>query len=156
MKLHIRSLQPADEQRWRELFHQYIAFCEATVPEPVITSTWQRLLDGCDEMAGFVAIGGAAKIVGLATLVLHRSTWSPTFYCYLEDLFVDPDCRGQGVGKALIEQVYAHADARGATRTYWAADQDNAVARSLYDRVAALSPFVQYRREVARRDEPNA
>jgi GNAT superfamily N-acetyltransferase len=78
--------------------------------------------------------------------VFHPSTWSPTAYCYLEDLFVAREARHHGTGEALIEAVYKEADKRGATRTYWATKEDNATARRLYDRVAKLSPFVQYRR----------
>jgi GNAT superfamily N-acetyltransferase len=78
--------------------------------------------------------------------VFHPSTWSPTAYCYLEDLFVGREARHHGTGRALIEAVYKEADKRGATRTYWATKEDNRTARRLYDRVATLSPFVQYRR----------
>jgi GNAT superfamily N-acetyltransferase len=61
-------------------------------------------------------------------------------------LFVDPAARGKGVGRALIEAVYDEADNRGATCTYWATMGNNATARRLYDGLATLSPFVQYRR----------
>ena len=76
-------------------------------------------------------------------MLFHRSTWSPTTYCYLEDLYVDRDVRRHGTGRALIKAVYEEADKRGATRTYWATKEDNRQARRLYDRVATLSPFVQ-------------
>ena len=76
----------------------------------------------------------------------HRSTWSATWYCYLEDLFVDPATRKQGVGRALIEATYAEADKRGCTRTYWTTQEFNYRARSLYDRVASKSPFIRYQR----------
>ena len=77
---------------------------------------------------------------------MSSSTWSNGFYCYLEDLFVASQQRGQGIGRALIEAVYAQADARGCSRTYWMTQETNATARTLYDRVASKSPFVQYRR----------
>ena len=67
-------------------------------------------------------------------------------YCYLEDLFVTPEARGLGVGRALIEGVYAEADLRGADRTYWATQEQNATARKLYDSIGTLTEFVQYRR----------
>ena len=79
-------------------------------------------------------------------VLFHRSTWSKTWYCYLEDLFVRPDIRAKGTGRQLIEAVYREADARGATRTYWFTRGDNERARRLYDRLGTLSPFVQYRR----------
>lgn len=146
MTVLVRPLRREDETRWCELFSAYVAFYRATVAESVITGTWHRLLVGRDGMVGFVAVDQNQQIVGLVTAVFHRSTWSPTYYCYLEDLFVDPACRGAGAGRALIEAVYAEADKRGATRTYWATETNNSTARALYDRLATLSPFVQYRR----------
>ncbi|MBK9078625.1 MAG: GNAT family N-acetyltransferase [Hyphomicrobium sp.] len=142
----VRALAPGDEARWRDLFQQYVVFYEATVPPEIIDLTWQRLIAGADGMSGLVAEVPGAGVVGIAVCVFHRSSWSPTWYCYLEDLFVDPACRGQGVGRALIQGVYELADARGATRTYWATSETNATARALYERLATLSPFIQYRR----------
>ncbi|MGB4865162.1 MAG: GNAT family N-acetyltransferase [Hyphomicrobium sp.] len=142
----VRALAPGDEARWRDLFQQYVVFYEATVPPEIIDLTWQRLIAGADGMSGLVAEVPGAGVVGIAVCVFHRSSWSPTWYCYLEDLFVDPACRGQGVGRALIQGVYELADARGATRTYWATAETNATARALYERLATLSPFIQYRR----------
>ena len=77
---------------------------------------------------------------------MHRSTWSPTWYCYLEDLFVDPSHRGRGAGRALIEAVYREADTHHCTRTYWVTEETNATARAMYDRMATKTAFVQYRR----------
>ncbi len=93
-----------------------------------------------------VAVDEADAPIGLAHVLFHRSTWSPARYCYLEDLFVDPERRLKGVGRALIEATYREADARQCTRTYWVTQEFNYRARALYDQVATKSPFVQYRR----------
>lgn len=143
----IRRLEARDKERWLGLFAGYIAFYGAVVPAPVIEATWSRLMQGeTSGMIGLVAVDGHDRAVGLAHLLFHLSTWSPTTYCYLEDLFVDPQHRKKGAGRALIAAVYAEADRRGATRTYWMTQETNETARRLYDRVAAKSPFVQYRR----------
>lgn len=142
----IRALEASDEARWRLLFDGYIRFYRSEVPGDVITGTFKRLIAREDGMAGLVAADTSGCVIGLANLVFHRSTWSPTWYCYLEDLYVDPGVRGSGVGRALIEATYAEADKRGATRTYWATQDHNATARKLYDRIGVLTEFVQYRR----------
>jgi GNAT superfamily N-acetyltransferase len=117
------------------------------VPDDVIEITWQRLLSGEEGVhIGFVAVDAADTPIGIAHILFHRSTWSPTWYCYLEDLFVDPGKRGQSAGRALIEAVYREADARQCTRTYWTTQEFNYRARALYDQVATKSGFVQYRR----------
>jgi GNAT superfamily N-acetyltransferase len=142
----IRPLRASDREVWEELFQGYIRFYEAKVSDDVIALTWRRLLSGEDGFLGLVAVDEQDRPFGLAHALFHPSTWSPTAYCYLEDLFVARDARHHGAGRALIEAVYKEADKRGATRTYWATMDGNASARRLYDRLAKLSPFVQYRR----------
>lgn len=143
----VRKVAREDAARWRELFDAYVAFYKEDVPAEIIDLTFERVLAEADGMFSLVAESGDGAIAGIVVAVLHRSSWSAGWYCYLEDLFVDPAVRGAGVGRALIEAVYAEADRRGATRTYWATAGDNATARALYDRVGVLTPFVQYRRD---------
>jgi GNAT superfamily N-acetyltransferase len=147
MTIRIRPLAATDKAAWLALFRGYIAFYEATIADDVIEATWQRLLSGQPEFhTGLVAVGDDDRPVGLAHILFHRSTWSSTYYCYLEDLFVEPTLRAGGIGRALIEAVYREADARGCSRTYWMTQEFNYRARGLYDQVATKSPFVQYRR----------
>jgi GNAT superfamily N-acetyltransferase len=147
MSVPVRRLEEGDKTAWLGLFRGYIEFYKATVPENVIEATWQSLMVGqADFHIALVAVDDADQPVGLAHVLFHRSTWSPTQYCYLEDLFVDPDRRLEGIGRALIEAVYREADARKCTRTYWATQEFNYRARALYDQVATRSPFIQYRR----------
>jgi GNAT superfamily N-acetyltransferase len=143
----VRPVEARDEAAWRRLFAEYIAFYRARVPEAVIDATWARLMAGGEgALYAWVAVDGADVPIGLANVLFHRSTWSPTWYCYLEDLYVEEARRRRGVGRALIDAVYRAADARGCTRTYWVTQEANATARALYDRVATKEPFVQYRR----------
>jgi GNAT superfamily N-acetyltransferase len=147
MSVRVRRLEARDKPEWLTLFKGYIAFYKASVAEEVIEATWQRLIEGArDFHIALVAVDEADKPFGLAHVLFHRSTWSPTWYCYLEDLFVDPAQRKKGAGRALIEATYREADARGCTRTYWATQEFNYTARALYDQLATKSPFVQYRR----------
>jgi GNAT superfamily N-acetyltransferase len=147
MSVRVRRLEAKDKSAWLHLFKGYIEFYKATVSDEVIETTWQRLMAGQPDFhIALVAVDAEDTPIGLAHVLFHRSTWSPTWYCYLEDLFVDPERRTKGAGKALIEATYREADARKCTRTYWATQDFNYRARSLYDQVATKSPFVQYRR----------
>jgi GNAT superfamily N-acetyltransferase len=147
MQVRVRRLEAKDKSAWLALFKAYIAFYRASVADDVIESTWLRLLSGQNGFhIALVAVDASDIPVGLAHFLFHRSTWSKTWYCYLEDLFVDPAVRARGIGRALIKAVYREADARGCTRTYWTTEESNYRARGLYDQVATRSPFVQYRR----------
>jgi GNAT superfamily N-acetyltransferase len=143
----IRGLEAVDRAAWERLFRGYIEFYQAAVADDVIDETWARLLSPEPEFhIGLGAVDGEGRLVGIAHILFHRSTWSKSCYCYLEDLFVDPGTRTRGIGRKLIEAVYAEADRRGATRTYWATQEFNYRACTLYDQVATKSPFIQYRR----------
>ena len=142
----IRPLAPQDEPDWRRLWTGYLAFYQTSVPEPVYTSTFARLL-GSDprDFNGLIAtVDGQA--VGLAHYLFHRHCWKIEETCYLQDLYVDPAARGTGLGRALIKAVYAAADAAGAPAVYWLTQDFNHQARQLYDRVAKVSPFIRYNR----------
>ncbi len=56
--------------------------------------------------------------------------------------------RGQGVGRALIEAVYAEAKVDGCAMVWWLTHETNTTAQALYERVAKRSGFIQYRHEV--------
>jgi GNAT superfamily N-acetyltransferase len=142
----IRELRPSDRTAWDVLWAGYLQFYEHPLEQSVTETVWRRLMDPADQPYGFVAVAGE-EIVGFVHFHFHLSTWSVKGYCYLEDLFVSSAARGKGAGRALIEAVYRAADARGATRVYWHTDNSNAQARALYDKVAELAPFVQYRRK---------
>jgi ribosomal protein S18 acetylase RimI-like enzyme len=64
--------------------------------------------------------------------------------CYLEDLFVEPDFRGRGIGGALIVGLAEEGRQAGWRRIYWRTASDNARAQRLYDRLARRSGWITY------------
>ena len=64
----------------------------------------------------------------------------------LDDAGLLVEARGQGVATALIEAVYARAKADGASRVHWLTHETNATAQKLYEKLAARSGFIQYRK----------
>ena len=142
----IRPLTAADETDWRRLWRGYLDYYETTLPEDVYATTFERLLSGKkSEYRGLIA-DLSGKPVGLAHFLFHRTCWSVGDTCYLQDLFADPSVRGKGIGRALIEAVYAAADSDGAASVYWMTQDFNKVARRLYDRIGVKTPFIEYNR----------
>ena len=104
----IRLATPADHQAWRELWLGYQAFYKVSIDEPTTAMTWQRLMN--DEEPMWCAVAELDNHpVGIVNYLSHRSTWTSGNYCYLQDLFVKQGLRGKGIGRALIEHVYARA-----------------------------------------------
>lgn len=146
MTLTIRPLVASDEAAWRRLWTAYLTFYESTVPEEVYRASFARMLSGDDhEFHGLIAeVDG--QPVGLAHYLFHRHGWRVENVCYLQDLYADSEVRGQGIGRALIEAVYAAADAAGAPTVYWLTQTFNTTARQLYDRIGVVTPFIKYNR----------
>lgn len=145
-RLVIRPIVATDEAEWRRLWTAYLAFYETERPEDVQATTFARLISGQpNEFGGFLATLDG-RPVGLVHYLFHRTCWSIADTCYLQDLYADPEVRGQGLGRALIEAVYAAADRHGASNVYWLTQEFNATARQLYDRIGVKSPFIRYLR----------
>ncbi|WP_298378604.1 GNAT family N-acetyltransferase [uncultured Bradyrhizobium sp.] len=145
----IRFVTRDDYAQWLPLWDGYNAFYERSGPTalaPEITAmTWQRFFDAYEPMHALVADAGGT-LIGLTHYLFHRSTTAIAPTCYLQDLFTSEAARGKGVGRALINGVYAQAKLAGSPRVYWQTHETNHTAMQLYDKVADKPGFVIYRK----------
>jgi GNAT superfamily N-acetyltransferase len=79
----------------------------------------------------------AGKPAGFALYFFNYSTWLGRPGLYLEDLFVSPEFRGLGIGKALLQQVAAIAVMRGCLRLQWEVLDWNTPAIDFYKAMGA-------------------
>ena len=146
MTVIVRDLRAEDEPQWRKLWTGYLEFYETSVPEEVYQTYFQRLLgDDPQDYHGLVAERDG-ELIGLTHYLFHRHGWRIENVIYLQDLYVSEAGRGTGAGRALIEAVYARADAAGCPSVYWLTQDFNKTARQLYDRIATETPFIKYQR----------
>lgn len=148
----IRGAVRSDFPGWLPLWEGYNAFYgrsgSTALPATITQTTWDRFFDEREPMHALVAEADDGRLIGLAHFLFHRSTTMLTETCYLQDLFTDERFRGRGVARALIEAVCDRARAFGSTRVYWHTQESNGTARRLYDRVAEMSGFIVYRRQL--------
>ena len=148
MTLTIRALEEKDKSQWLKLWAGYLEFYKSTISPEQTELTWKRLINNELKMFGFVA-ENEDGVIGFTHCLFRPSTWTETDYCYLEDLFVDPNIRGKGVGRALMEKVFDLAKEKKSKRVYWTTQEFNKTARILYDSITPVSEFVQYRLPIA-------
>ena len=142
--MNIQAFTRADKENWLSLWQGYLDFYQTQLPQAVTDGTWQNIITTDSPIFGFGA-WQADKLVGIVHVTLHAHTWTTQPCCYLIDLFVLPETRGQGVGGALIDYIYEFAKNKNCNRVYWMTKEDNATARALYDTLANKTDFVQYR-----------
>ncbi|MBC7526585.1 MAG: GNAT family N-acetyltransferase [Chthonomonadaceae bacterium] len=134
-----------DQRAWRELWMAYCAFYETTVEDTTTEKLWARMLLPSDSVKGIVATNKTTgEVSGFAHYVLHPHTWTDRTLCYLEDLYVCPEARGQNIGHALIEKLVDMGKEKGWGRVYWHTGTENATARRLYDRFNPADSIVRY------------
>jgi GNAT superfamily N-acetyltransferase len=140
----IRDATPADHAAWLTLWAAFLDFYKTTLPPQVTAFTWARLMDPASSMKMRLAVVDDHP-QAFAIHQHHPSTWVMGDDCYLEDLFVAPDQRSQGLGRALINDLTALAKSRGWNRLYWHTDEANTNARRLYDSFVKSDGHIRYR-----------
>jgi len=152
MSMTIRFARPDDYEQWLPLWVGYNRFYgrfdASALPDVITQTTWRRFFEASEPVHALVA-EKEGKLVGLVHYLFHRSTTLLNDICYLQDLFTDENCRGEGVGRMLIEAVYERARQAGSQRVYWQTHETNAQAMVLYNRIADRSGFLVYRKQLS-------
>ncbi len=144
LAISVEFVSPDHYAQWLVHWLKYQEFYKVELSEETTLKTWERFFDDEEPIYCAVALAGN-KVVGFVNYLYHRSTWAKNDFCYLEDLFVDPDIRGRQVGKRLIEFVHAQANLRLCDRLYWHTQETNLRGQRLYDWVAEKPGVIEYR-----------
>jgi ribosomal protein S18 acetylase RimI-like enzyme len=126
----VRRGELADAPAIGRLLHDFNTEYDEPTPGPqaLAERVAQLLADG----QTIVLLGGAGPD-GIAVLRLRPAIWTPGLECYLAELYVAPDRRGQGLGRALMEAAIDHARLEGADHMDLGTGEDDVAARALYE-----------------------
>lgn len=150
----IRRVRIGERAEWEKLWRAYLTLYKTELAEPQTDLLWQRIHDCQHETRCYVVEDiTTSGLIGLAHYFPHTNTWAALPVVYLNDLFVDPNCRGGGVGRALISQIIEDAKKSGWGEIYWHTAEKNNKARILYDKVAGgAAGSVSYRMDIEKND----
>jgi ribosomal protein S18 acetylase RimI-like enzyme len=126
----VRRAGPEDAEAVGRLLHAFNGECDYFTPGPEAFARRMRELMAGEETV--VLLGGSGPD-GLAVLRFRPALATETLECYLAELYVVPDRRGEGLGRALMEAAIGTARERGASTMDLGTSEDDVAARSLYE-----------------------
>ena len=119
------------------LMRAYSEFYEVPPDDDRLLGIARMLIEQPHEGVQFIARDDDGAPLGFATVYMTWETLDAGRLAVMNDLYVDPAGRGQGVGAALIEECRRFAAQRRAGKLAWQTAPDNVVAQRLYERVGA-------------------
>jgi ribosomal protein S18 acetylase RimI-like enzyme len=126
----VRRADPEESESIGRLLHDFNREFDEPTPGPeALADRMRQLLAGGDTA---VLLAGAGPD-GVAVLRFRPGIWSEALECYLAELYVVPDRRGQGLGRALMEAAIELARREGADHMDLGTSEDDVAARALYE-----------------------
>jgi GNAT superfamily N-acetyltransferase len=140
--LNLRTATPADVPQILRFIRDLAEY--EREPDAVHATEADLLRDGFGEAKRFDCIiaelieGNTTTPAGFALYFYNYSTWRGHAGIYLEDLYVSPEHRGKGIGKALLTRVAAIAVAEGCPRFEWSVLDWNTPSIDFYHQLGAV------------------
>jgi ribosomal protein S18 acetylase RimI-like enzyme len=142
----ISLVEEADLAELAPMLRAYCDFYEVEPSDEGLEALCRALLaDPEHNGIQLIARGDDGEPLGFATVYWTWQTLTAGRAAVMNDLFVAPEARGQGVGRALIEACRRRASEHGAPELIWETTPDNATAQRLYDSLTSdKSPWIYY------------
>lgn len=144
MSYEIRAAGDDDFFGWLPLFAAYCRFYETELDDAKALIVWNWIRDEAEPLTAALAVDDEGRPIGLAHFRSVPHTLTATRGMFLDDLYVDEEARGAGIGRALIEFVHARAGEIGHGGVSWITADDNADAQRVYDELARRTTWVTY------------
>ena len=136
LDLSVRRGGAADAEAIGRLLHDFNREFDEPTPGPERLAERVRGLLGEGELT--VLLGGTGPD-GIAVLRFRPAIWSDALECYLAELYVVPDRRRQGLGRALMEAAIELARQQGADHMDLGTSEDDVAARALYESLGFIN-----------------
>jgi ribosomal protein S18 acetylase RimI-like enzyme len=128
--MRIGRAEPSDAELIGQLLYDFNREYDEPTPDPAALAERMRELISSGETAVLLADGAPD---GLAVLRFRPAIWSRALECYLAELYVIPDRRGHGIGRALMEAAIKLARREGANYMDLGTSENDVAARGLYE-----------------------
>lgn len=148
----VRSVTANDRAQWESLWQ---ASVDGVLTPNVIDHTFNAITDTNGTIKALAAESGDGKLIGLLHYVVHPVAGCIEPVCYMQDLYVSPDARRQGVAKELLNALEQTATQNQYDRIYWLLDKTNEGAKEFYKNIGIPLEFGLYIIPVGMRERLN-
>lgn len=140
----VRAPRDDEFDAWAVLFRGYRVFYQLAPDESAVERVWSWIHDPDHETNALVASSDGSQIVGLAHYRRFARPSTGSVGIWLDDLFTDPEQRGKGIGRILINAVTDISTRAGCSIVRWITAADNLPGQRLYDTLATKTTWVTY------------
>lgn len=144
----VRRLQAADRKDWEQLYHGYARFYKTEMNDSILATVWGWIHDDANPFYGLIALDEEGAAIGLMHCRQMPSPLRGALVGFLDDLFVLPEARGQGVVEALYEALNELGKGEGWPFIRWITAENNYRGRAVYDRLSEKTHWVTYQKAV--------
>ena len=139
----IRKLKQKDKGNWAKLYNGYAKFYKVPMNKEVLDTLWGWINDESHIVNG-ICFELENKIVGIAHYRTMPRPIKGEYIGFLDDLFVEPDFRGQKIAQSLISHLKSMSKVNNWGGIRWIAHSSNENAKKLYDKIANNTGFELY------------
>lgn len=141
----VRCAQPEDRDAFLEMWEDFVNTDPAEPGDRDIGSVnWDRITDPANALLCLIAVDAQDRLQGFLLYLTFPFTWSKGNACYLQDIFVRAEVRGQGYAGALIRHLEGIGRTDGWYKIFWMTQKDNTTAQRLYDRIGLRRDYIRY------------
>lgn len=144
MTVSVTRMAIEDRPQWEVLYHGYAKFYQVPMNDEILDTVWGWIHDANNPFFGLIAKDENAKALGLMHCRQMASPLRGALVGFLDDLFVDPGARGQGVVETLYEALNALGREQGWPFIRWITADNNYRGRAVYDRLSDKTHWVTY------------
>ena len=139
----IRKLEQKDKENWAKLYNEYAEFYKVPMNPGVLDTLWEWIHDESHDVNG-LCFELEGKIVGIAHYRTMPRPIKGEYIGFLDDLFVEPEFRGQKIAQKLISHLKSLSIANNWDGIRWITHSSNENAKKLYDKIANNTGFELY------------
>jgi len=139
----IRNIEGKDKKKWMKLYCGYAKFYKVPMNQDILDTLWGWILDN-NHIVNGICYELDSNIVGIAHYRTMPRPIKGKYIGFLDDLFVDPEFRGQKIAQKLINHLKSLSKANNWDGIRWITHSSNENAKKLYDKIANNTGFELY------------